>query len=161
MVKVVAVVLERLDLVHTPTPPDTPLVMAQVNTAFVPNLLVVPVGGEVTFPNHDAIFHNVFSYSPPRSFDLGRYPEGQTRTVVFDEPGIVRIFCEIHSSMFATIAVVNFDRYQLIPVGDEFQFKGLPLGRYRLLAVDAAGHRAIRAVNVTEDGVSIVSLHLE
>lgn len=160
-VTLVAVALEALDSSRKPTPPDTPLVMAQENTAFVPNLLVVPVGGEVTFPNHDAIFHNVFSYSPPQSFDLGRYPQGQTRTVAFDEPGIVRVFCEIHSTMFATIVVVNTDRYQLLPVGSEFQFTGLPLGRYRLLAVDPAGHWTSRAVDVTGDGASVVSLHLE
>jgi hypothetical protein len=135
--------------------------MAQENTSFVPNLLVVPVGSQVTFPNRDAFFHNVFSYSPPRSFDLGRYPKGETRTVRFEEPGVVRIFCEIHASMYATILVVPSDYYQIIGASDGFSFSNLADGKYRVVAVDAAGRRAKADVELKGNSVSTVSLMLE
>jgi len=157
----VAVAVEPLDSRRTPVVTDTPYVMAQENTSFAPNLLVVPVGARVTFPNRDAIFHNVFSYSPPRSFDLGRYPKGETRTVRFEESGIVRIFCEIHASMYATILVVPWDRYQLLNSQDGFSFPDLPAGQYRVVAVDASGRRAKSDIDLKNGQIINVSLTLE
>lgn len=157
----VAVAIEPLDIKVSPTLPDTPFVMAQANTSFVPNLLVVPIGSKVTFPNHDAFFHNVFSYSPPRSFDLGRYPKGESRTVRFDDPGVVRIFCEIHASMYATILVAPSDHYQIVNAGEGFTFADMLDGRYRVVAVDAAGRRAITEIELKGNSASTVSLVLE
>lgn len=157
----IAVAIEPLDTKVTPTLPDTPFVMAQENTSFVPNLLVVPIGSQVTFPNHDAFFHNVFSYSPPRSFDLGRYPKGESRTVTFDEPGVVRIFCEIHASMYASILVVPSDHYQIINAGDGFSFPNLADGHYRVVAVDAAGRRAKTEIELKGNSIGTISLMLE
>jgi len=157
----VAIAIEFLDGHEVPTVLDTNYVMAQENTAFVPNLLVVPVGTKVTFPNHDAIFHNVFSYSPPRSFDLGRYPKGESRTVQFDESGIVRIFCEIHASMYATILVSPSNHYQIISSLDGFSFPDLPAGHYRVVAVDAAGRKAKQDITINNDESASVSLILE
>jgi len=154
----IAVALEPID---NPAPPDAPsdtFVMAQENTAFVPNLLVVPVGTTVSFPNYDAFFHNVFSYSPPRNFDLGRYPKGETRTVTFEDPGIVRLFCEIHASMYASIAVVNTNWYKIVSAETEFVFENIPAGRYRLLAVDAHGRRNSREISVTNNTESIAMM---
>lgn len=158
---VIAIALEPLGVPAKATVPDTAFVMAQENTSFVPNLLVIPVGAEVTFPNHDAFFHNVFSYSPPRSFDLGRYPQGETRTVRFDEAGIVRIFCEIHASMYATILIAPSDYYQTVNSTEAFSFPDLPAGRYRVLAVDAAGRRASSEVEISGDQTIELSLMLE
>ncbi len=157
----VAIALENLDGNQPPAVPDTPFVMAQENTAFAPNLLVVPVGAQVTFPNRDAFFHNVFSYSPPQSFDLGRYPKGETRTVRFEESGIVRIFCEIHASMYATILVSPSEHYQVVSPGEGFSFSGLPAGKYRLVATDAAGRRARMDVDLKADETTMVSVTLE
>ncbi len=161
VVGTVAIALEPLDAKIVTHRPDTPFVMAQANTSFVPNLLVVPVGARVTFPNHDAFFHNVFSYSPPRSFDLGRYPQGESRTVRFEEPGIVRIFCEIHASMYASILVAPSDLTQIISSQDGFSFPGLSAGHYRVVAVDAAGRRAKSDIDLKEDQVSDLILTLE
>lgn len=157
----VAVALEYLDSPAGVSVPDSEFVMAQQNTSFIPNLLVVPVGSRVTFPNRDAFFHNVFSYSPPRSFDLGRYPKGETRTVRFEESGIVRIFCEIHASMYATILVSPSNHYQLINSLEGFSFQGLPAGRYRIVAVDAAGRKVKRDIELKDDEAASVSLTLE
>ena len=80
-------------------------VLDQRNEAFVPYVLAVTVGSTVDFPNSDRVYHNVFSLSKPRRFDLGRYPKGRSRSVRFDQPGVVRVFCEIHSHMNAFILV--------------------------------------------------------
>jgi len=68
----------------------------QRNETFTPRVVAVPVGSEVDFPNDDPYYHNVFSLSRSRAFNLGRYPKGQTRVVRFNKPGIVKVFCDIH-----------------------------------------------------------------
>src|SRR5437016_2379964 len=69
----------------------------QFNETFAPHVLAVPVGSTVQFPNDDPLFHNVFSLSRVKSFDLGRYPKGTSKSVRFDRPGVVQVFCHIHS----------------------------------------------------------------
>lgn len=139
---------------------DAPQVMAQEGTAFVPNLLIVPQGGVVSFPNHDPIFHNVFSYSSVKSFDLGRYPRGETRTVTFNAPGVVRIFCEIHASMYASIVVTASPWHALVPSGSDFAFRDLPAGDYHVLAVDAAGRISSTDVTLVADASRSLALVL-
>src|SRR5437867_10724784 len=80
-------------------------VMDQRHESFVPYVLAVTVGTTVDFTNSDRTYHNVFSLSKPRRFDLGRYATGQSKSVRFDRPGVVRVFCEIHSHMSAFILV--------------------------------------------------------
>src|SRR5579872_1199253 len=79
--------------------------MEQQNRRFAPDLVVIPAGSSVSFPNFDPIFHNVFSLSKAKSFDLGNYPKGQTRVVTFPTPGVVAVYCHLHSNMSATIVV--------------------------------------------------------
>jgi hypothetical protein len=69
--------------------------IAQQDTAFSPSVVVIPVGAKVAFPNKDPFFHNVFSYSSTERFDLGRYPQGESKTVVFGTPGMVNVYCEV------------------------------------------------------------------
>ncbi|HEV7503078.1 MAG TPA: hypothetical protein VGQ33_23830, partial [Vicinamibacteria bacterium] len=71
--------------------------MDQLNETFVPHVLAVTTGTVVDFPNSDNIYHNVFSLSKTKNFDLGRYAAGHSKPVRFDRPGIVRVFCDIHS----------------------------------------------------------------
>ena len=91
--------------------PDAPLptrtvTLDQRNLRFDPGLLVIPVGTTVRFPNNDRVLHNVFSFKDGKRFDLGLYPVGMTREVVFDRPGVSRLFCNIHPGMAAYIVVV-------------------------------------------------------
>jgi plastocyanin len=79
--------------------------MDQRNEAFVPHVLAIVAGTTVDFPNNDKTYHNVFSLSPTKPFDLGRYAVGRSKSVRFDRPGIVRVFCDIHSHMSAFILV--------------------------------------------------------
>jgi plastocyanin len=79
--------------------------LSQKARRFGANLLVVPAGATVSFPNEDPIFHNVFSLSKAKAFDLGYYPQGQTRKVTFTRAGVVDVFCHLHPNMSATILV--------------------------------------------------------
>ena len=74
---------------------------------FIPRVVAVPLGSEVQFPNDDPFYHNVFSLGRVRTFNLGRFPKGQSRAVRFNRPGTVKVFCDIHSHMTATVMVFN------------------------------------------------------
>jgi plastocyanin len=87
--------------------PAHPYSMATRKKEFQPRLLVVPIGGTVIFPNEDPILHNVFSVSGDNRFDLGLYRQGPGKSVSFKQPGMVRVFCNVHQSMAAYIAVVD------------------------------------------------------
>ena len=108
--------------------------LEQEGQRFEPQLVVIPVGSSVSFPNGDPIFHNVFSLSGAKKFDLGYYPAGQTRIVKFDEPGVVQVYCHLHPNMYAAIVVVP-NRWYVKP-GDDgtFAFHDVPPGTYRLVA---------------------------
>jgi plastocyanin len=109
-------------------------VMEQRARKFAPQLMLIPTGSTVQFPNFDTIFHNVFSTSTPNPFDLGLYRQGEARQVTFAKEGIVRIGCSIHANMAATIVVIDAPHY-VIPGGDgAFRFRSLAPGRYKLRA---------------------------
>lgn len=146
--------------VGTAPAPVRSAVMAQEDTTFVPSLLVIPVGTTVRFPNHDPFFHNVFSYSAGGRFDLGRYPMGESKDVTFDEPGIVKVYCEVHESMRAAI-VVTQNRYWAKPAGDgSFRIAGVPAGSYTLVAWQVDRGDVREAVEVPADGQARVELEL-
>jgi plastocyanin len=107
-------------------------VMAQEGKRFVPSVLAVQVGTTVDFPNLDPFFHNVFSYSKPKRFDLGRYPKGESERVTFDKPGIVKIFCEIHASMRAYVHVLNSPFHAVSNEQGVLVISGVPDGDYEL-----------------------------
>lgn len=90
-----------------PTPAPGQFVINQKNMAFVPFVLVVPVGSTIEFGNLDPYRHHVYSFSPPKKFELKLFGQGQTRPVRFDKPGLVAIGCNIHDSMQAFVQVVS------------------------------------------------------
>ena len=103
----------------------------QRNLAFSPHVLVVRVGTAVDFPNDDHVFHNVFSFKDGKKFDLGMYPAGvKTRPVVFDKPGLSRIFCNIHPSMAAYVVTVETPYYAMSDERGAFTLSGVPAGTY-------------------------------
>ncbi|HEX7184378.1 MAG TPA: hypothetical protein VF756_21305 [Thermoanaerobaculia bacterium] len=113
-------------------PADTPLVMATKQKQFTPRMLVVPRGSRVRFPNEDPILHNVFSVSPGNAFDLGLYRKGPGKEQRFNEPGLVRIFCNVHHAMVSYILVLDTP-YHASPGPDgRFALTGLPRGQGRL-----------------------------
>lgn len=116
-----------------PAPPET-LTLEQRNGQFAPEIVIVPVGSTVRFPNWDPVFHNVFSLSHNQPFDLGYYSQGQSRAVRFTNPGVVQVYCHIHSSMYAAIVVTSSPWFGKPAPDGSFTFTGLPPGHYRLVA---------------------------
>jgi plastocyanin len=110
--------------------------VAQKDLAFLPSLLPVRVGTTVEFPNLDDTYHNIFSYSPAKRFDLGRYrpEERPIPSVVFDKPGLVTLRCEIHEHMRGLILVLDTPYFILTDANGRFRLSGLPAGRYTLKA---------------------------
>ncbi len=123
-------------------------VIAQKGLRFSPPLLVVPRNTSVSFPNEDSEFHNVFSYSRPKRFDLGRYPKGESKSVTFDKPGIVKAYCEIHPWMRAAILVLESPCYAIVSGDGSFSIQGIPAGRYELVAwnIDAGSSKVMADV---------------
>jgi plastocyanin len=129
--------------------------MDQRNETFVPHVLAVTVGTTVDFPNSDRVYHNVFSLSGARRFDLGRYAAGRSRSVRFDRPGIVRVFCEIHSHMSAFILVFNHRYFAVTGADGRYQINRVPAGRYTLVAWNEGSIRESRAVVLADDSATV------
>ena len=108
--------------------------MDQRNETFVPHLLAVTTGTVVDFPNSDRIYHNVFSLSKVARFDLGRYAVGRSKAVRFDRPGIVRVFCDIHSHMNAFILVFSHPFFAVTDTEGRYRIDRVPRGTYSVIA---------------------------
>jgi plastocyanin len=106
----------------------------QLDRRFVPDLVVVPAGSTVSFPNMDPIFHNIYSLSKPKSFDLGAYDKGQTKRVVFSKPGIVEIYCHLHPNMAATVLVTPNRWYARPDPSGQYRIPNVPPGQYTVVA---------------------------
>jgi plastocyanin len=127
-------------------------VLDQRNETFVPYVLAIPVGATVDFPNSDRTYHNVFSFSKARRFDLGRYGRGVSKFVKFDKPGVVRVFCEIHSHMSAFILVFAHRFFATTDAEGRYRIDDVPAGSYTLAAWNDGEVRETRPVRVPEGG---------
>ncbi len=128
------VVVYFSDLKQTDTHVDRIAVLDQRNEAFVPHVLPIVVGTTVRFLNSDDVYHNVFSYSEAKSFDLGRYAQGKYRNITFNKPGIVTVYCDIHTSMNAFILVLQNPYFATTDESGEYAIKNVPEGSYTLNA---------------------------
>lgn len=134
--------------------------MAQQDTAFVPAVVVVRAGGAVTFPNGDPFFHNVFSYSSALRFDLGRYPQGESKSVTFPQPGIVEVFCEVHEFMRGAIVVTENPFHAIVAADGSFRMTGVPAGEHTI-AFWHPDHRPLeQRVAVAAGGTTRVEVEL-
>ena len=104
----------------------------QKQKRFIPHVLPVPVGATVDFPNHDPIFHNAFSEYAGQIFEFALYPPGSSKSVVFKRPGIVRVFCSIHPTMSAVIAVLDTPWFAVSNATGAFSIANVPAGDYQL-----------------------------
>jgi len=130
----------------------------QRNETFVPHVLAVRTGTIVDFPNSDRIYHNVFSLSPTRRFDLGRYAVGRSKAVRFDRPGVVRVFCDIHSHMSAFILVFSHRYFAVTQPDGTFQLPAVPAGTYMLAAWFEGEVKANRQVVVRSSETTVADL---
>jgi len=126
-------------------------VMAQRDTAFVPGLLVVRTGTTVRFPNEDDFFHNVFSYSGAQRFDLGRYPQGKSKSVTFETPGVAKVYCEVHEFMRSAVIVVENNHFAVVSDGS-FVLEDVPAGEHTLVLWHADKEEVVRTVTVPDGG---------
>ena len=100
-------------------------VMEQRDRQFAPRLLAIPVGSTVSFPNFDRIFHNVFSVSRLKAFDLGIYRSGESRDVTFKSEGLIKLGCNLHANMSAHVVVVAAPHYAVSDAAGSFHFRSL------------------------------------
>ena len=140
------------DAPKTPAVVPGHAVLDQRDERFVPHVLAVTTGTVVDFPNSDRIFHNVFSLSKTRPFDLGRYAAGRSKAVTFDRPGIVRVFCDIHSHMNAFILVFSHPFFAVTDEEGRYRIDNVPSGSYTIVAWSDRGTFEPKAVVVPEGG---------
>jgi hypothetical protein len=131
-------------------------VLEQKNRRFIPETLVVPAGSTVSFPNLDPIFHNVFSLSKPKSFDLGNYPKDHTRTVTFPTPGVVFLNCHLHPNMAAAIVVSPNQWCAKADGAGQFTIDGAPAGNHTIVAWHKAAGFFRQRIQVREDRAASV-----
>lgn len=134
--------------------------LRQENETFVPRTLAVTKGSTVDFPNNDPFFHNVFSLSGAANFNLGRYPRGETRSQTFSKTGIVKVYCQIHSHMSATILVLDHPYFTVPATDGNYELSNLPPGEYTVVGWhERVGERAAR-VRVQAGQTTSVDLSL-
>jgi plastocyanin len=132
------------------------LQIQQKDKQFAPRVAVVAVGTRLSFPNMDAVFHNVFSRSPGNAFDLGGIKAGEKPgSVVVSQPGHVEIFCNIHSKMRADVLVVPSGHYTKVRPDGSFELPGVPIGSRKLVLWSPSLKPASQRVEVTPDGASV------
>lgn len=132
--RVAVVYLEGVFSPHPVAPAGDGPILEQEGLQFRPALLPIMVGTTVSFPNLDETYHNVFSYSKAKAFDLGRYlDEEKIPRVTFEEPGVVSVFCEIHNHMRATILVLDSPHFVTTDTSGSFRLEGLPAGEFTLV----------------------------
>jgi putative two-component system response regulator len=140
-----------------PTRTDT---MAQLNERFAPHVLPVTQGSTVTFPNRDDVFHNVFSLSSASQFDLGRYPKGASKTVQFDKPGMVQVFCHIHSDMSAIVLVLPNGHFARPDAEGRFAIDSIPPGEYRAVGWHERVKPIVKTVTITAGRTTTIDFNI-
>lgn len=118
----------------TPGAPALAAVTTQKDANFEPHVLPVAVGTTVRWPNEDDIYHNVFSMSDTKEFDLGYYKKEKTPELVFDKVGRVDVFCAIHSKMHCIILVLPNAFFASADARGRYQIRDVPPGTYRVRA---------------------------
>jgi len=158
----VVVYLEHVDLDADPDAPPPVLTarMEQERLEFVPHVLPVLKGTAVEFPNRDLLFHNVFSLSKAASFDLGRFPKNGSKSLRFDTPGIVKVFCHIHSDMSGVIVVLDNPFYAQPGTDGRFVIDGIPPGEYRVVAWHERARRAAKSIVIEAGKAAVLNFEI-
>jgi len=128
--------------------------MDQRNETFVPHVLAIAAGTVVDFPNSDRFYHNVFSLSKAARFDLGRYAVGKSKSVRFNQPGIVRVFCEIHSHMNAFILVFGHPFFATTDSDGRYRINNVPPGTYNVIAWNEGLASEPKSVTIPAGGLA-------
>jgi plastocyanin len=134
--------------------------MLQKDKHFIPHVLAIPVGTTVDFPNADPIYHNAFSNFSGQPFDVGLYPPGTSKSFTFKHPGMVRVFCNIHSTMSAIIAVLPTQWFVVTQYSGKYSMPNVPPGDYQLRIFHERALPEIvqfleRRITVSEGGLTL------
>lgn len=153
-----AVVYLEGDFSKSSVRPNSVAEVEQKNISFSPGLLAIQAGTTVEFPNLDDTYHNVFSYSKTKRFDLGRYRKGEKAgSVLFDKPGVVTLHCEIHASMRGTILVLDTPFFEKTDEQGSYRIGPIPPGHYLLKAWVSENDIRVSPVNVIQNS----TLHVD
>lgn len=150
-----------LEGVHDAKPPETPVKISQHNLQFAPEFAIAVTGQKVEMPNDDDVVHNVYSFTGTSPFNLGLYGKGESRTVSFDQAGIVDVFCSIHHQMHARVFVVPTKYFANSLPGHSFTMSDVPPGRYVLKAWHERSHMIEKIIVVPASGVVTSDITLE
>lgn len=143
-------------------PPKEILSLIQEEKTFHPMLLPIVVGQTVSFPNHDDIYHNVFSVSPIKSFDLGQYKSTDPpKDVTFDKAGLVPVFCNIHPQMISFVLVLENKAFAKVGKDGKFIITDVPPGRYKINAWKPKTQRVNSEIEVLPGQETVVKLELK
>jgi plastocyanin len=148
------------DAANRETPPAMRATISQRDEAFVPRVIAITTGSTVEFPNFDPYFHNVFSLSRSANFDLGRFPRGDSRVRKFTSPGLVKVYCHIHSHMSASIMVFDHDHFTIPDADGWFTLDGVTPGSYRLSAWHERIGESVQQIKVDPGGLARVEFSL-
>jgi len=129
-----------------------PKLMDQQGMKFIPKVLPVLVGTPVNFPNNDNTWHNVFSPSEDKRFDLGLYPPGENRSVTFNKAGVVRILCNVHPNMEAHIVVKEHPLFTVPNTRGSYRIDAVPMGKYRLEVWHSDVGTKVEPFNMVREG---------
>ncbi len=129
--------------------------------AFVPRVTVVAVGGSVEFPNQDSIFHNVFSVSGENRFDLQLYKKPKSGTKLFEHPGMVRIYCNIHPQMSGYVLVRDNPFWARVGQDGSFSIENVPAGSWVLKAWHERSGESAQNLQVPETGATTAAFQLD
>jgi plastocyanin len=135
--------------------------IAQRKKQFEPRVSIASVGSTVDFPNFDRVFHNVFSLSTPKSFDLGLYRKGKSKSVRFDHPGLVQVYCNIHPHMAAYLMIVDSERHGVADTDGTITLRAIPAGRWTVRGWNARGGMWTRQVTVRPARTSSLTVEID
>jgi plastocyanin len=136
------------------------LSIRQTNEEFVPHVVAVTTGSTVEFPNDDLIFHNVFSLSRAATFDLGRYPRNSSKARTFTKPGVVKVFCHLHSHMSAIIRVFSHPYFAFPDRNGRFTIPDVPAGRVEVTAWHERAGEVTHVTAIAEGGTAELTFSL-
>ncbi len=120
-----------------------------------PRVVALPLGSTVTFPNRDDLFHNIFSYSKAKRFDLGRYPKGESKTETFDAKGQIDLRCEVHEFIRGYIHVFDHPYYAVAAEDGSYTIPKVPPGKYTLVAWKEFFEPVRQEIEVKADGAKV------
>jgi len=129
--------------------------MRQEGLELRPRILALPVGSTVQFPNGDDVFHNLFSYSKPKRFDLGRYPKGESQSVTFEAPGLIDIRCEVHDHIRGAIHLFDHPYFAVAAEDGSYTIPKVPPGKYTLVAWKEFFEPVRQEIEVKADGAKV------